>query len=74
MSRALASQWHEQAVDLGATVFYNKTRLDPAVPVPMDRPTLALYAAHQSPKLAAVAAVAFDVCIKERRKLPIFCD
>jgi len=40
----------------------------------MNCSALALYAAHQSPEMATVAAIAYGVCIKNNRKTLVFCD
>jgi len=53
--------WHESAADLGASVFDQKTQLDPAVGVPMDFSTLVLYVAYQSSELSPTISVSRTV-------------
>ena len=66
--------FHERYGDLGASQFFVQTRIDVAMGVPVDRPTMVQYLSFDSPKLQALAVLARDVCITHGRKLIVFCD
>ncbi|KAI4154772.1 MAG: hypothetical protein LQ341_000297 [Variospora aurantia] len=66
--------WHSRFGDHGASMFFAATRHGPEYPIYRDRQSLAEYIGALSVKLRAVAIIAYEICVRQDRKLLVFCE
>ena len=71
---ATIERFYHKHQNHGATYLFHRTKPEPDMPIYRDRPSLIYYLCRLSVKLSYLAGLIYTICIKNGRKVIMFCD